>query len=128
MLALDVHRYMPLACHVLIIEDEPLVAMHLSEVLREEGAKSFSFAATQEDALASAVANPPDLVTSDVKLLRGTGPLAVEAIHKKLGEIPVIFVTGTPAECEPCAPPGQVLCKPVDEKRLAAVFHELLSQ
>ena len=118
---------MPLTCHVLIIEDEPLVAMQLSEVLRDQGASSFAFAATQDDAVAAAIANPPDLVTSDVKLLEGTGPLAVEAIQRKLGDIPVIFVTGTPADCEPCAPPGQVLCKPVDEKQFVAVFHELLT-
>lgn len=119
---------MPQACHVLIIEDEPLVAMHLSEVLREVGARSFSFAATQDDAVAAALSNPPDLVTSDVKLLSGTGPLAVEVIHEKLGEIPVVFITGTPAECEPCAPPGQVLCKPIDEKRLIAVVQRLLAR
>ena len=34
-------------CHVLIIEDEMLVAMHLQSVLGEEGAMSFAFASTE---------------------------------------------------------------------------------
>ena len=42
-------------CHVLIIEDEPLVAMLLRELLEDEGATSFSFADTQDSALAAAI-------------------------------------------------------------------------
>lgn len=112
-------------CHVLIIEDEPLIAMLVRDVLEQEGATSFAFADTQEGAVASAVSHPPALITSDVKLLHGTGPLAVGAIHEKLGDVPVIFITATPADCKPCAPPGQVLGKPIDQAKLAAVFHEL---
>lgn len=112
-------------CHVLIIEDEPLIAMLVRDILEDEGVTSFAFADTQDGALASAVSHPPDVITSDVKLIRGTGPLAVNAIHEKLGDVPVIFITATPADCQPCAPPGQVLGKPVDQAKLAAVFHEL---
>ena len=112
-------------CHVLIIEDEPLIAMLVRDVLEHEGATSFAFADTQEGAIASAVSHPPDLITSDVKLIQGTGPLAVDEIYKQLGQVPVIFITATPADCEPCQPPGQVLGKPVDEVKLAAAFHEL---
>lgn len=112
-------------CHVLIIEDEPLIALQVQHILEDEGATSFAFADTQEGALASAVSHPPDVITSDVKLIRGTGPLAVSAIHKKLGDVPVVFITATPADCVPCAPPGQVLGKPIDQAKLAAAFHEL---
>src|SRR5437868_3330597 len=116
---------MPTKCHVLIIEDEPLVAMLVRDILEEEGATSFAFADTQDGAVASAIAHPPALITSDVKLINGTGPLAVDAIYKKLGEVPVIFITGTPADCEPCEPPGQVLSKPIDQADLAAAFRKL---
>ena len=112
-------------CHVLIIEDEPLIAMQVRDILEDEGANSFTFADTQEGAVASALLHPPDVITSDVKLIHGTGPLAVGVIQENLGDVPVIFITATPAECEPCAPPGQVLEKPVDKAKLAAVFHEL---
>lgn len=113
---------MPSQCHVLIIEDEPLISMLVRDILEDEGVTSFAFADTQEAAFASAGSHPPDLITSDVKLLRGTGPRAVDAIHKAVGEIPVIFITATPADCEPCEPPGQVLRKPIDGAQLAAAF------
>lgn len=113
-------------CHVLIIEDEPLIAMLIQGLLEDEGATSFSFADSQDEAVAAALQRPPSLITSDVTLLSGTGPLAVNAIHAQLGQIPVIFITGTPEDCVPCAPPGMVLRKPIDEGALAAAFKEMV--
>ncbi len=115
-------------CHVLIIEDEPLLAMLLSDLLGDEGATSFSFADTQDGAVAAAMVRPPVLITSDVRLAAGTGPLAVEAIHNALGPIPVIFITGTPADCHPCNPPGKVLRKPLNHDEFLSAFHELAPQ
>ena len=113
-------------CHVLIIEDEPLIAMLVQELLKAEGATSFAFADTQEGALAAARSDRPALITSDVKLVTGTGPLAVSAIHAELGPIPVIFITGTPADCHPCSAPGRILQKPLDQAEFAAAFHEVM--
>ena len=112
-------------CHVLIIEDEPLIAMMLQDLLEAEGATSCSVACTEQEAIASALAHPPAVITSDVKLLEGTGPQAVQAIHQRLGDVPVIFITATPESCEPCAPPGRVLGKPINDRAVAAAFHEL---
>ena len=112
-------------CHVLIIEDEPVIAEVLRCLLEDEGATSFDYADTEDGALAAAVAHPPDIITSDVKLLAGTGPRAISAIHDRLGDIPVIFITASPQECEPCNPPGRVLRKPVDSSELAEAFREL---
>jgi CheY-like chemotaxis protein len=112
-------------CHVLIIEDEPLIAMDLEELLQREGATSFSFADTEKSALASALESRPGLITSDVKLLEGTGPAAVAAIMSRLGTIPVIFVTATPGACKPCAPPGRIFTKPLDRAAFRRAFHEL---
>lgn len=63
--------------------------------------------------------------TSDVRLNVGTGPEAVRAIHEKLGNIPVNFITSSPAECEPCDRPGEVLEKPIDQGELASSFHRI---
>jgi CheY-like chemotaxis protein len=111
--------------HVLIIEDEPLIALQVQAVLEDRGLRSFAFANTQEGAVEEALRSPPQAIVSDVKLLSGTGPLAVQAIQDKLGEVPVIFLTATPLECVPCAPPGQVLCKPLNEPELARAFSQL---
>jgi CheY-like chemotaxis protein len=84
-------------CHVLIIEDEPFIAMNIQTMLEEAGATSFDFAVTEAEAVAAALAHPPGLITSDVNLVEGTGPAAVARIHARLGEMPVIFISATPA-------------------------------
>lgn len=112
-------------CHVLIIEDEPVIAMILQDLLEEEGATSVAIAVTEEEAIASALACRPAVITSDVKLIEGTGPHAVQRICESLGNVPVIFITGTPDDCRPCAPPGRILTKPIDHRAVVAAFHEL---
>lgn len=109
-------------CHVLIIEDKPFIAMDIEDLLASAGATSFDIVATQADAISAAMAHEPDVITSDVSLIEGTGPAAVRVIHKALGEIPVIFITGTPEDCDPCDPPGVILGKPLDRCAIAAAF------
>ena len=104
-------------CHVLIIEDELLVAMDLEAVLAQHCA----------EAIAAAEACRPDIITSDVALVSGTGPSAVRTIQEHWGQIPVIFVTATPEACQPCEPPGRILTKPISERALTSVFREMLS-
>ncbi|MEO7240589.1 MAG: response regulator [Sphingomicrobium sp.] len=70
----------------MIIEDEPLVAMEIQDILAREGATSFEIAATEKDAVAAATANEPHIITSDVKLLEGTGPAAVAEINKRFAD------------------------------------------
>jgi DNA-binding NtrC family response regulator len=75
-------------CHVLIIEDEPLIAMAIQDILASEGATSFEIVETERSAVFAAMANEPRIITSDVKLLEGTGPAAVAEIHKRWGRYP----------------------------------------
>jgi CheY-like chemotaxis protein len=112
-------------CHVLIIEDEPIIAMDIEDMLAAEGATSFAFAASEEEAVISALTNPPAIITSDVNLTAGNGPHAIAAIHRRLGNIPVIFITSSPAQCSPCAPPGVVLSKPLNPGAIRSAFHQM---
>jgi CheY-like chemotaxis protein len=112
-------------CHVLIIEDDLLVALHLQTLLEQNGATSVDIADTESKAIRAAAANPPSVITSDVGLASGTGPAAVQAIQQEHGAIPVIFVTGKPETCPPCGPRARVLGKPFDEVALARAFREL---
>lgn len=109
-------------CHVLIIEDEWIIAEHLSIMVQEAGATSIAVTVTQDDAIASAREHHPRVILSDVKLLEGTGPQAVQAIYREQGEVPVIFITGTPEACQPCNPPGVVLTKPISQIEVAKAF------
>ena len=112
-------------CHVLIIEDEPLVAMEIEAHLGDAGATSFDIAATEREAVELARNRPPRLITSDVRLLEGTGPEAVVRILAEFGHLPVIFITGTPEDCQPCDEPAIVLTKPIQRHQLTAAFHTL---
>jgi|GEM_PF-1188488 len=99
--------------HVLIIEDDAILAMNLQFFLEELGADSTELAASQADAIRKALAHPPDLIASDVQLVEGNGPAAVRAIKARLGDIPVIYVTGNPDEARLLDPEAPVLEKPL---------------
>lgn len=107
---------------MLIIEDDPLVSMHLSMLIEDAGATSISTAGTEADAISAALDHRPDVILSDVRLITGTGPKAVASIFGDCGPIPVIFVTGTPEECEPCDYAAAVFNKPVNERVLIEAF------
>jgi CheY-like chemotaxis protein len=112
-------------CHVLIIEDEPLIAMLIEMMVEDAGATSWEIAVTEEEAIAAAFAHHPDVITSDVNLLEGTGPNAVAAIHARLGVMPVIYVTATPDECHPISALSVVLSKPVQKSAFHRVFRTM---
>ena len=114
-------------CHVLIIEDEILVALNLQQLLAEHGATSFDIAETEAEAIQAAIARPPKFISSDVRLKEGTGPKAVQAILHELGAVPVIFVTATPEVCDPCDPPGRVMTKPLHEENYCDAFKEMIA-
>ncbi|WP_231639056.1 response regulator [Sphingomonas profundi] len=110
---------------MLIIEDETLIAMIIQDLLEEGGATSVDFAVTQDEAVSAAIAHRPAFMTSDVKLLEGTGPLAVAEIHRLLGPVPVIFITATPEDCRPCDPSERIFRKPINRDEIIRVFHEM---
>ena len=103
--------------HALIIEDEILIAFEVEALLAEQGFTSFDIADCPEDALALALARRPDLITADYRIVGGTGVEAVEAIHRRLGAIPVIYVTGNSDLLLGREPP--VVGKPISPRRLA---------
>lgn len=112
-------------CHVLVIEDEWMIAEYVADVVRDAGATSIATADTQRAAVEAARQCPPGIILSDVNLLEGTGPRAVQTIIAELGPVPVIFITATPQDCAPCEPPAVVLAKPVTVNGLTETFRRL---
>ncbi|VXC49905.1 Response regulator receiver domain-containing protein [Sphingomonas sp. 8AM] len=108
-------------CHVLIIEDEPYIALQIEDVLRAGGALSVTIAATETDAIAAAQACRPDFITADVRLSDGTGPSAVKAIRAMFAFVPVTFITAWPQDCGGVRR-SEVLQKPVTAAALLASF------
>lgn len=109
-------------CHVLIIEDEWLIAEHLAFLAEKAGATSIATASTEAGAVQAAHERMPDVILSDVNLFVGTGPGAVQTIAASLGKIPVIFITATPEACQPCEQPSVILRKPIDAACVIEAF------
>lgn len=81
---------------VLIIEDEPLIAMDLSEIVEGLGHHVINVATTRAEAVAAARVCKPSLIIADVSLSdRSSG---IEAVADILREesIPIVFVTAFP--------------------------------
>jgi CheY-like chemotaxis protein len=112
-------------CHVLIIEDEWLIAEHLAGLAEDAGATLIGIATTEREAIEAARERRPDIILSDVRLQEGTGPSAVAAIRCKQGEIPVIFITGTPEDCQRRCSSAIVLTKPIDNASVLSAFRRL---
>jgi CheY-like chemotaxis protein len=112
--------------HVLIIEDEMLIAMELENLLHELGYVTFDIADTPQDALAYAIARRPDLITADVRIIGGTGVDAVRAIQQRLGPIPHVYVTGNIDMLQGEAAPI-VVDKPINSRALAAACARVCS-
>jgi CheY-like chemotaxis protein len=104
-------------CHALIIEDEPIIAFHIADLVEEAGAKSVAFAQSELEALSAALDHTPDIIISDVRLLSGSGPAAVTSIRHRVGNVPAIFITGTPEALKGYDHDG-VMEKPVVAARL----------
>lgn len=85
-----------LASKVLIIEDEPIIALDLENLVTELGHKVVAVAATKDDAVAKAKSERPGLVLADINL--GEGGSGIDAVAEILSsfDIPVIFITAYP--------------------------------
>jgi CheY-like chemotaxis protein len=99
--------------HVLIIEDEPIIAMNIHCFLEEIGADSADIAETEDEALAMACEHRPDLITADFSLREGNGPHAVSRIRSDVGEVPVIYITGQPERCASDDADDVAISKPI---------------
>jgi two-component system, response regulator PdtaR len=113
------------ALRVLIIEDEPLIALLFAEVLAELGHEVCASERTEFDAIAAAKREKPELIISDVRLLEGSGIDAVNSILET-GFVPHIFVTGDVVEQKSFSPAAGVLQKPFFEVQLVKAIRRAM--
>jgi two-component system, response regulator PdtaR len=79
---------------VLIAEDEPLVALFLTDVVEEQGLTAIGPAATPEEALAAAAETPPQIAIVDANLgAKGDGIALAEELQRLHGTR-IIFLSG----------------------------------
>jgi CheY-like chemotaxis protein len=85
-----------IATDVLIIEDEPLIAMDLESLVEGLGHKVVGIARTRAEAVSLALARRPGLILADIRLADMSSGL--EAVNEVLQsfEVPVVFITAYP--------------------------------
>jgi CheY-like chemotaxis protein len=81
---------------VLIIEDEPIIAMDLETIVRDQGHEVTGVAVTRDEAVALALEDRPGLVLADIQLADDSS--GIDAVKDILAEfnVPVIFITAFP--------------------------------
>lgn len=85
-----------MATDVLIIEDEPLVAMDLESIVTSLGHRVTGMARTHTEAVAAVTKHRPGLVLADIQLADGSSGLQAVNEILQADELPVIFITAFP--------------------------------
>jgi len=117
-----------MATDVLIIEDEPIIAMDLETLVESQGHRVIGVAATRTEALDLVRQQQPGLVLADIQLADGSSGLdAVNDILKSF-EVPVIFVTAFPEQLltGERPEPAFLVTKPFRIEALKAVIGQAL--
>ena len=84
------------ATEILIIEDEPLIAMDIEEMVESLGHRVVGIARTHAEATALFTAHNPKMVLADIQLADGSS--GIDAVNEILAStpLPVIFITAFP--------------------------------
>lgn len=116
-----------IATDVLVIEDEPLIALDLKRMLEGLGHR-VAIARTHQDALSAANVKRPGLVIADIRLADGSSGLdAVNDLLRWL-TVPVVFVTAFPERLAAGRGPEPtfLIRKPFREEALGAIVSQVL--
>ena len=85
-----------LKTRVLIIEDEPIIALDIEALVKELGHEVTSVARTRTQAVAAAKADPPGLILADIRLADESSGIDAVADILAVHDVPVIFITAFP--------------------------------
>jgi CheY-like chemotaxis protein len=117
------------ATDVLIIEDEPIIAMDLCELVESCGHRVVGVAVSEAEAVAMAARTQPGLILADINL--GSGGDGTRAVSKIMrGNVtPVIFVTAYPERLltGEALEPAFVITKPFEPLTLAIAIYQAVS-
>jgi len=113
---------------VLIIEDEPMIAIDLESVVEGLGHRVTTVARTHNEALDAVKGATPGLILADIQLADGSSGL--DAVNDLLQQfnVPVIFITAYPERLltGERPEPAFLLTKPYNPAMLSAVISQAL--
>jgi CheY-like chemotaxis protein len=116
------------ATDVMIIEDEPLIALELKDIVETLGHKVTGIARTHRQALQLATQKRPNIILADIQLADGSSGL--DAVNQILTdfEVPVVFITAFPERLltgdKP--EPAFMISKPFTTEMIKAVVSQAL--
>ncbi len=114
--------------NVLIIEDEPLIALDIQTLIEALGHDVTTIARTHTEAVRSALNHRPGLILADIQLADGSSGL--DAVNEILGlhEVPVIFITAFPERflTGQAPEPAFLITKPFSADSVKAVVSQAL--
>ena len=110
---------------ILVVEDDAVIAMLLSEMLVVMGHDVCATEATEADAVASAARHQPDLMIVDVRLRDGSGLSAVRRILEN-GHVPHLFISAD--RLQEVTPGAILLRKPFREAELVEAIGDALGR
>jgi DNA-directed RNA polymerase specialized sigma24 family protein len=84
------------ATEIMIIEDEPLIAMDIEQLVESLGHRVVSVARTHKEAVAMFAKSQPKMILADIQLADGSS--GIDAVNDILNthSVPVIFITAFP--------------------------------
>ena len=113
---------------ILIIEDEPIIAMDIEMIVRDLGHDVVAVATTHKEAVAEAKKHQPSLILADIQLADNSS--GIEAVQEILSEsqLPVIFITAFPERLltGDRPEPAFLLTKPYQPSTLRATIAQVL--
>lgn len=117
-----------ISAKVLIIEDEPLIALEIETLVSDMGHKVIGIARTRSEAAKMAKESNPSLVLADVQLADGSS--GIDAVNDILRayDTPIVFVTAYPERLltGQRAEPAFLVPKPFKHDMLRAIISQAL--
>jgi CheY-like chemotaxis protein len=114
--------------NVLIIEDEPLIALDIQTLVEQLGHDVTTIARTHTEAVRAALKNRPGLILADIQLADGSSGL--DAVNEILGtqQVPVIFITAFPERflTGQAPEPAFLITKPFSADSVKAIISQAL--
>lgn len=116
------------ATEIMIIEDEPLIAMDIEQLVTELGHKVTGIARTHKEAVELFESSSPRMVLADIQLADGSS--GIDAVNDilKTADIPVIFITAFPERLltGERPEPAFLITKPFNPAQVKALISQAL--
>jgi len=117
-----------LTATILIIEDEPIIALHLKSIMTSLGHEVCGIVRTQTEAVRKAAEVKPELILADISLADGSS--GIDAVRDILAfhSAPVIYITAFPERLltGQRGEPTYLITKPFEPETVAATVWQAL--